>query len=646
MSEQFKYLFSPLRVGSIEVRNRIVSLPHGMGFTEGGRPIEQQLYYLAERAKGGVGLIIFSAHAVHPTTEIWGLFHSYKKKFIPDYRAIADAVHQHGAKIIVQLFHGGRSFPSFFTQLPVWAFSAVPCPVGREMPHEMDESEIKELVDAFTNSAINMETAGYDGIELHSAHGYLLQQSMSPWSNQRSDQYGGSFDNRLRFITEVIDSIRAEVSPQFVLGVRISGDEMKDGGLSLEDMCEIASRLEATGKVDYISVAFATISRYVLDMSSPLAPIAYMAARIRENVDIPVITSQRINDPLLAEKILAEGQADLIGMARALICDPELPNKAKEGRLDDIRTCVACLQECRRSGKVGTNGCMQNPAVGKEKDLGIGSLRLASKRKRITVVGGGPAGMEAARIAAMRGHDVTLYEQKSELGGQVNIAALAPNRDGIKDVVRYQINQINKLGVKVNLGSKVDAQAIREEAPDAVVIATGSIPLLPSLGDKHCMQVVSVWDILENKVDPGKKSVVVDGGESFWQCCSTAEFILQKNRKVEIVSYLPYIGVEIPTESFAGLMERLTRGGAVLNPSMNLERAEGSTLICSHVFSGEEKRITDVDTVIMAVGNLACNELYKTLKGEIEDLYEVGDCVAPRKIPDAIREGDAVGRTL
>lgn len=630
----------------MEVRNRIVYLPTGTGFGLHGRPTEEQAFYLAERAKGGAGLVFCANLMAHPTSIARGQFAAYDEDNVPIFKDIADAVHQHGAKILGQVPHSGRQQITAYSELPLWSLSPIPCPVYRETPHEMDHCDIQEVVEGFAKSAANLEAAGFDGVEIMGGHGYLLQQSMSPWANQRTDEYGGSLDNRLRLAFEAIEAIRRRVGPKFVLGVRLCGDELQPGGLTPDDMAKIAGRLEATGKIDYISVTFGTWRRYILDMSAPPGAIIYAVARIKGAVSLPVIASQRINDPILAEKILADGHADLIGMARALICDPELPSKAREGRLDDIRACVACLQECRQKPVAGTVKCTQNAAAGRERSLGIGSIKPAATRKRITVIGGGPAGMEAARVAALRGHEVTLYEKDTRLGGQVNIASRAPTRGEIENVVRYLSRQVEKLGVKLCLGEEATSQMVLQENPDAVVVATGSVPLLPPLDGADGLRIASVWDVLQEKVDVGQKVVVVDGGESFWQCCGTAEFLANAGKQVEIISRLYYIGMEIPAESIAGLYDRLFKAGVVLSPMTALKRAQGNTLICSHVVSGKEREITAVDTVVMAVGNRACDELYRSLKGNVSEVYAIGDCLAPRRIPEAIREGHMVGRRL
>ncbi|MBI4317066.1 MAG: FAD-dependent oxidoreductase [Chloroflexi bacterium] len=646
MSEQFKYLFTPLQVGSMEVPNRLVCLPTTTGFGQDGRVTPTQVSYVAERAKGGAGMVIVAGFDPHPSCAGFGRFAAYRSDYVPEFRAVADAAHRYGARAIAQISHSGRQATSFFGDRALWAMSAIPCPAYREMPHEMDLDEIRETVDYFAQSAANMEAAAFDGVELHGGHGYLLQQAMSPWSNHRTDSYGGSLENRTRLVLEVIDAIRASVAPSFVLGIRISADELQPGGLDMEEMSEIARILEATRKIDYISVSFAGAKRYILDMSAPVAPLVFMAARIREVVDLPVIASQRINDPLLAEKILADGHADLIGMARALICDPELPNKAKQGRLDDIRACIACLQECRRTAKGGLLGCTQNPAVGKEAELGIGTIKPAAIKKKVVVIGGGPGGMEAARVAALRGHAVTLYEKNTQLGGQVNIAALAPGREEIGGVVRYLSGQMAKLGVKVNLCREADLGTVLDEQPDAVVVATGSVPFAATLEADGGPRVASVWDILEDKFDVGDKVVVVDGGEAFWQMASAAEFLAARGKQVVVMSHLYFVGTDIPAESLSGLYQRFARAGVQLSPLTRIRRVEGNTLVVGHVYTGEERQIPDVDAVVMATGSRACDDLYKALKGKVKELHAVGDCVAPRKIPEAIREGYFVGRAL
>jgi mycofactocin system FadH/OYE family oxidoreductase 2 len=650
MEDQFKFLFTPLKVGSVTISNRIFCPPHGTMMPENNLPSERLAYYHAEKAKGGVGLIVTEGTLVHETGQAnKDMIFGFDKRCVPGFKRIADMVHAHGTKIFGQLLHHGRQMESLHSRLPVWGPSPIPSPVTREIPHEMSHEEIQEVIQGFAKVAANLKEAGYDGVEIHGAHGYLVTQFMSPLSNQRQDEYGGSFENRLRFPLEVIEAVRMEVGREFVVGIRISGDELVPGGLTLDDMKQIAPRLEATGMLDYISVIVGNYStRHLMigDMSVPLGAVVYLAAGIKEVVNLPVFTAMRIKDPLQAEKILADGYADMVGMCRALITDPGLPRKAKEGRLEDIRNCIACNQECRTHSMGRMISCIQNPSVGFEKELGTGTLKVATKRKEVVIIGGGPAGMEAGRVAALRGHHVTIYERNGELGGQVNIASKIPTRNEFGDVVRYLSRQMEKLGVRVILGTEAYPEMIKSMAPEVVIVATGSEPFLPPIKGADLKHVVNVWDVLQERVEVGDRVLIVDGGESFWQCCGTADFLLEKGKKVEIVSYLYFIGASIPAQSLTPLYQRLLRKGAILTPSHRVKEILSNSVVILNVHTNESRVIQDVDTVVLATGNRARDGIYNSLRREVQEIYAIGDCIAPRKVHNAIREGHFAGRMI
>lgn len=651
MADQFNYLFTPLSIGNVAIKNRIFFPPHTTYFTESdGLPNERLADYHAERAKGGVGLIITESVVVHPSgraraTTICG----FDQACIPGFKLICTKVHEYGAKIFGQLSHRGREMNSIHTRRPLWGPSPIPSRVSGEIPHEMTREEIQEMIQGFAQAAFNLKEAGYDGVELHGAHGYLLAQFMSTLSNQRRDEYGGSLENRLRFPIQAVQAVRDAVGPDMAIGIRLSGDELVPGGLTLQDMLEITPKLEETGMFDYLSVSIGNYNTHYImigDMSIPLGAAVYLAANIKEVVELPVFTVLRIKDPHQAEKILADGQADMVGMCRALITDPELPRKSKEGRFDEIRNCIACNQECRTHRIGRMISCVQNPAVGFEKTLGAGTFRPASPKKEVVVIGGGPAGMEAAIVAASRGHHVTLYEKKSQLGGQVNIACKIPTRNEFGDITRYQERQIVRFGVKVVLEREVNPEMIQSENPDVVIVASGSEPLRPALKGADLPHAINVWDVLQESVEVGKNVVVVDGGESFWPCCGAADFLLEKGHKVEIISFRNFIGFNIPSESLPLLYQRLLSKGGILTPQHNVIEILEDSVIISHIRTSETRHVQNVDTVVLAAGNKARDNIYSELKGQVKVLYAVGDCVAPRKVQDAIREGHMAGRTI
>lgn len=652
MPGQFKYLFSPLKIGSVTVPNRIVFSAHLTNFAEGNLPSERHAYYYAERAKGGAGLIITEEQSVHPTDFAYGkLIHAFDERVIPRYRMMADMVHRHGAKIFAQINHNGGQASGLHSRLPVWAPSPVADPLFREVPKQMEKEDIQEVVDGFARVARHVKEGGLDGIELQASHSSLIRQFLSPYSNRRADEYGGSLENRFRFCHEIIDAVRDAVGRDLAVGIRLSGDELIDGGLTLGDTVEIARLLAFTGKIDFIntSIGIATRTLFMVDGSMHTHPgyQLFIPSAIKKAVDLPVFCVGRIKDPLQAERVLAEGHADMVGMVRAQICDPEWAQKAREGRFEAIKICLSDNQYC--IGRVGLNmplGCMQNPAVGREKELGIGTLSPAPKIKRVMVVGGGPGGLEAARVAALRGHDVTLYEKENELGGQVNFIVKVPNRAEFGDLIRNLLHELSALKVKVKLGTEVTPETVAAEKPDAVVLATGSVPAPCTIPLSNGAKVVDVRQVLGGDVEVGQRVVLIDE-VGFHEATSTAEFLADQGQQVEIVTPALYVGQDLGLTLDLEMWHRRARSkGIAIRPNVVVREISGNTVTVFNHYSGQEWRIEGVDTVVRAAPGRANDALYLALKGKVKELYRVGDCLAPRRVGPAILEGHRVGRSL
>ncbi len=656
MAGKFPNLFSPIQIGNITLRNRIVNTAHGTNFAQDRLVTDRHIHYHVERAKGGVGLSIMEATSVHPSYDIgvMNTIWSFDERNIPRFRQLSEAVHRHGAKILVQLNHGGRQSSNSETMLPSMAPSPLPSPdlweSGGEVPHEMDDDDILEIVRAFGRAAAVVKEGGMDGVELHAGHGNLIQQFMSPWVNQRADQYGGSVENRLRFALEVIGEVRKNVGDDFVLGMRISGDEFVEGGLTLDDMQGIARRLAATNQISYFNVSNSTYSdvgsmtAHIPSMYIAAATYSYLWEGIKQAVDIPVLGIGRINSPELAEWVLAEGKADMVGMVRELIADPHLPNKAREGRLDDIRTCVACMESCIGRLERGLAiSCIYNPVSGREQEWS--ELEPAATPKRVWVVGGGPAGLEAARVAAERGHTVTLYERSSHLGGQVKTAARAPSREDFGEIARYLEYQVRKLGVEVMLGEEVSEGMILEANPEVVVIATGSDAYIPPVPGSELGIAVSARDVLEGNVDLGEKVVVVDT-QGLHPGTDVAELLADQGKKVELITTKPYVGASLELLTWRLLYQRLMEKGVQMSPSTALKQIGEDSVTVYSTITKQEREITEVDAVVFAVGGAAEDGLYRALKGKVEVLYAAGDCVAPRGVEQAVYEGHKIGRAI
>jgi mycofactocin system FadH/OYE family oxidoreductase 2 len=655
MAPTFRYLFTPLRVGGLTLRNRIYSSGHAEALAEDGKPGPRLRAYHEAKARGGCALtIIGGSTSVHPSSpaSAWNMIANHDDAIIPAYRAVAEAVHRHGCLLFSQLTHLGRRAQSDHESWHVLlAPSQIPEAVHREVPHELEPEQIAMLVRAFGDAARRCREGGLDGVELSFAHNHLVDQFWSPLFNRRTDEYGGSLDNRLRFGFEVLREVRRQVGGDFVVGARISGDELTDGGLTAEDMAEIARRLAASGLVDFLSIIGGGAHTYPLqagvvpNMAYPNGLYVPLAAAIKAAVpELPVFHATRIVDPVHADQILADGAVDVVGMTRALIADPDMPRKAREGRLDEIRQCVGANEGCIDriyQGKPVT--CIQNPAAGRETELG--EIPPARARRRVVVVGGGVAGLEAARVAALRGHRVVLFEKAPELGGQVLVAARAPARADYAGIVRFLVRQVDRHGVNCRLRTEATVETVLGEAPDAVVVATGShpyVPPLPGLDGKH---VVTDRDVLLDRVEVGERVVLVDDVHT-QQGLSTADYLLQRGRRVEVISRLFHPGQDIGVTSIVPLYTRLFARGVVLTPHVELVAVEGTTVVVANVYTGEPRRIEDVDTVVLSMGARSTDALYRALKGRVPVLHAVGDCVAPRGVHHAILEGRRVGVAL
>ncbi|MFQ5829782.1 MAG: FAD-dependent oxidoreductase [Candidatus Methylomirabilia bacterium] len=655
MGREFRYLFTPIRVGSLTLKNRIFSTGHAEAMAEGGKPTERLRRYHEAKARGGVALtIVGGSTSVHPSSpaSAWNLIANHDDSIIPAYRELTEAIHQHDCLVFTQITHLGRRAQS---DTEAWhvllAPSQIPETLHREVPHELELEQIAMLVRAFGDAARRCREGGLDGIEISMAHNHLIDQFWSPLFNQRSDEYGGSLENRMRFGFEVLTEIRRTAGRDFVVGARISGDEFTDGGLTATDMAEIAWRLAASGLVDFLSIIGGGAHTVQLqaaaipDMSFPNAVYVPLAAAIKQAVpEMPIFHATRIVDPIQADRLLAEGSMDVVGMTRALIADPEMPLKAREGRFDDIRQCVGANEGCiDRIYQAKPVTCVQNPLTSREDELG--EVRPAAIRKKVVVVGGGVAGLEAARTAALRGHRVVLLEREAEVGGQVLIAARAPARADYSGIIRFLRGQVLKLGVEVRLGVEATAELVLAESPEAVVIATGShpyLPLLPGVDGKH---VLTAQDVLLERASVGDRVVLVDDVYTR-EALSTADFLLDQGKRVEVISRLFYPGQDIGVTSIVPLYTRLFTKGVTLTPHTELRAIEGSAAVVANVYSGVERRIEGVDTVVLAMGSRSSDLLYRALKGQVRELHAAGDCVAPRGVHHAILDGTRVARAI
>ncbi|WP_443716499.1 oxidoreductase [Ruminococcus bromii] len=534
--------------------------------------------------------------------------------------------------------------------LLLYAPVQMPEPYCHYNTKELEIDEIQDIVKYFGISAETQREAGFDGVEIKVGHDGLLRSFVSPHFNTRSDEYGGSYENRLRIIREIVQEIRKKTSDDFPIGVRLCLDEFTPFGYSLDYGVKLAKSMQEMG-LDYISTDAGTFSSFYMEIPPMVIPLGfsvYMCAELRKVVDIPLIAFGRINDPVQAESILEGGYADFIGMARQLICDPETPNKTMEGRLDDIRHCIACNDGCLyQAAKQQPIRCIQNPGAGREAEYGIGTLDQAERVKKVTVIGGGIAGMKAAEICAKRGHKVTLYEKSGILGGQINLAAKIPYRAEVEEVARYIRLQLEEQNVEIHLNTEMTLEMLQGIDADEIIIATGSHPYIPEyVGvDETNITILSVREALVSPERIGDVVVVFDNN-GHWQGAGACEYAQAIGAKVHCVTSDFQLGIEMQSTNVPLLHQRLFENGMTLHASSSIIALENNAVVIKHNFSEEISRITDVDTMIVADRSCSDNELYLQAKAKGLKVYSIGDCAAPRMVEQIIFEAETLARTL
>jgi mycofactocin system FadH/OYE family oxidoreductase 2 len=653
MTHAFPNLFSPRKLGRHTLKNRVCISAHADGLGEGGVPTERATAYYEARVRGGAGfLMCFGSASVHPgsSARAWNGIELFDDRVIPYLSRFSEAIHKHGVPVVSQMTHKGRRGRSEGNEFrPLVAPSAVREPNHRETPHALDPKTIAEIVRAFADAAYRLKQGGFDGCEVMASACHLVDQFLTPRVNRRDDEYGGDLSRRMRFATEVLEAIRARVGPDFLIGIRMTGDEMLDGGIDNEAAREIARRLDSLGILDYFNVVGASCETYptesltVPDMSFPPALFKGLAASIKAVVKAPVIIAGRINHPSVAEKILRDGEADLCVMTRALIADPELPEKALAGRLEDLRICYGYNSGCIDRIYTGRGiTCVQNPEVGHEMEWSETSK--AARPRKVVVVGGGPAGLECARVARLRGHEVVLFEKNEELGGQTLIAKNAPSRQDFDGACRYTARQCEKLGVEIRLGTAADAAGVLGESPDVVVLATGAKALRPEIPGIDTWGTSS-WDVLAGNAPSGARVLVLDE-EYGHQAPSVAEFLLDRGKQVTMVTSERTIGSFLGATTAPPVFERLFTKGVTLRCHLSVVRIEEERAIAKNVWSGREETLAPFDAFVYAYGGEALNPLEASLAGRVARLELAGDCYAPRTLQHAILEGHKIGRSL
>jgi mycofactocin system FadH/OYE family oxidoreductase 2 len=643
-------LFSPLRLGPLRLRNRIVFSAHLTNAARDGRPNAQHTAYYAARAAGGAGLVITEEHSVHPADRPYEkLIRGHDPAVLPDYRHLTDAVHAHDVPVLAQLNHNGGQSSGMYSRLPVWAPSALPDPMFREVPKAVTVREIREIVAGYGRTAQHCAEGGFDGVELQCSHASILRQFLSPLTNLRTDRYGGPLRNRVRIVTETVAAVREAIGTGRALGVRLCGDEGIPGGTSLAEAVRTARILQDCG-VDYVntSVGVATATLHLIEapMPVPAGYALFVPAAIRAAVSLPVVGVGRFTTADQAERALVDGHCDLVGVVRGQIADPDFAARARSEESGRIRPCVACNQQC--VGRVGLNqglGCVVNPRAGRE------SVPLPAPTRpgrRVLVVGAGPAGLRAAATAASRGHRVVLCERAPQAGGQVAVAASVPGRAELGAVVGALLRECRRGGVEIRTGAAVDAAGVQRVGPDVVVLATGARPALPGWG-AGLDRVVDVRDVLTGGAEPSGAVLVYDE-LGFHQATSAAELLAGRGCTVEITTPGMVVAQDLGLTLDMELFHRRahTAGIALTADRVVLEAtaARGRVLLSVLHHTVGEVRAAAYDWVVCATPSAPEDDLWTALRGSGRPVHRIGDCLAPRRIGAAITEGHRIGVAL
>ncbi|HHV65457.1 MAG TPA: FAD-dependent oxidoreductase [Peptococcaceae bacterium] len=638
----FSNVLKPGKIGTLELKNRFIMPAMGSGHGDlDGRVTPKLIEYYKARAKGGFGLIIGEFACVSEEGKaVPGQLMITSDDYLPAFKQLTDSIHQAGGKIALQIHHAGRETNSAVTGRQPVAPSPIPCPINRELPRELTTAEIYELIEKFGEAALRAKKAGFDAVEIHGAHGYLVAQFLSPNTNKRVDEFGGDLSGRMKFAVELIKKIKEKCGQDYPLIFRISGEERVEGGMGLRETAAIAQGLAEAG-ADAIHVSTGVYASLVWTVAPYNVPQGYnltAAETIKKAVNVPVIAVGRIVEPLMAENVVASGIADFVALGRASLADPDFPLKVKENRTQEISPCVGCLTRCQGVQGVRPDdhgvSCMINPFTGHENTM---IIRKTEKPKKIVVVGGGPGGLEAAWVAAARGHQVILLEKSGQLGGQFLTASIPPGKQELARAIRYYIEMCKKYNVDIRLNVKADVPFLESLQPDAVILATGAVPKelnVPNQG----IPVAQAVDILAGKVLPGQRNLVVGGGLVGLE---TAKHLLSQNRQATIVEMLESAGEDIHAHIKYFLFKSLADGNVDILTNTKVKEFKKDGALCQSPQG--DLILTGYDMAILALGADSYNPLEHELRRKIKEVHVIGDAAKPRNAVVAIDEGALLG---
>ena len=643
MNHNFPNMFSPINIGTVTVPNRFVVPPMGNNFanTDGSMSERSAAYYEA-RAKGGFGLITIESTVVYKQAKGGPRKPClFSDEVVPSFKRVADACHAYGAKVSIQLQHAGPEGNSKLTGYPLKAASAIAPSAGREIPEAMPTEEVYRLIECYGDAARRAQLAGIDMVEVHCAHGYLVSTFISARTNKRTDEFGGCFENRMRLPRLIIENIRKKTGGNMPILCRINARDEGDGGVDVHDAAAIAAYLEQVCGVDAIHV---TRSIHIHDEFMWAPNITHggfnaeLGAEIKRAVSVPVILVGRFTEPQYAELLVKQGRADLIAFGRQSIADPELPNKARNGQLEKLTPCIACLLGCVPNMLQGRPiTCAMNPCAGREAEL-----KPAEVRKNVVVIGGGPGGMYAARLCALRGHSVTLLEKDAELGGHFLVASYPPGKGEISGAIRSFIVNCREAGVDIRTGTEATPELVASLKPDAIIIATGSVPLrlpIPGLDSCGCS---TAEDVLTGKADTGKRVLVVGGGMVGCEC---VEFLTEREHIVDMVEMKPVIGEDIVPEARKYIMANLEKHKVTQRVNARVKQFYADGVDFTDTVTGEDAAMRGYDSVVLAMGYRSNNTLEEQLKDLAPQVMVIGEA---RQAPGNSMEatGDALNAAL